>query len=93
MPSAIDQTSTTTRGVVKWFRPSEDSKYDFGFITTGAGEDVFVHGKNIRPNDYPLTEGDDVEFTLKPGRDGKHTAGDAHKVRTVLPANFKLPGV
>jgi cold shock CspA family protein len=91
MGSTIEQ-AIKFRGVVKWFRASTETKCDFGFITKSDGEDVFVHGKNIRKDDYPLDEGDEVEFTVKLGRDLRPTAGDVHKVRTVLPANFKLPG-
>jgi len=93
MPSTATETSSPAaiRGIVKWFQPSGDSKSNFGFITKQDGEDIFVHGKNIRSEDYPLEEGDAVEFTLKPGRDGKPTAGNVRKVRPVLPLGFKLP--
>ena len=78
---------------MKWFKPSSLGSANYGFITKGNGDDIFVHGTNVLSDHYPLKEGDEVEFTIKPGRDGRPTAAEVRKVNSVLPANFKLPDV
>lgn len=78
------------RGVVKWF--NNDKGY--GFISTAADTDVFVHWRDISSWDRSLTQGDDVEFmvtktakgfqainVMKPGATGKAaTDGSASAV-------------
>lgn len=48
------------RGVVKWF--NNDKGY--GFISTAADTDVFVHWRDISSWDRSLTQGDEVEFMV-----------------------------
>ena len=43
----------------------------FGFISREQGDDVFVHFSNIAGSGYKsLTEGQQVEFDIGPGRKG-----------------------
>jgi len=51
-------------GTVKFF----NDKKGFGFITSDDG-DVFVHASNI-VGDAILSEGQSVEFEVRPGRKG-----------------------
>ncbi|MGH9090662.1 MAG: cold-shock protein [Acidimicrobiales bacterium] len=63
-------------GTVKFF----NSERGFGFISREQGEDVFVHYSNIQGSGYrSLTEGQEVEFDLAPGRKGE----EAHNVRVI----------
>lgn len=56
------------RGTVKWFNNARG----YGFITLSeAGDDVFVHYRNIAGNGYKsLNEGELVEFDLLQGEKG-----------------------
>ncbi len=54
-------------GNVKWFNDAKG----FGFITTEAGEDVFVHFSAIQGNGFrSLAEGASVEFEVVKGPKG-----------------------
>lgn len=54
-------------GTVKWFNESKG----FGFIASEAGQDVFVHYSAITGAGFKtLTEGQKVEFDVKPGQKG-----------------------
>ena len=56
-----------TTGTVKWFNEAKG----FGFITTEAGEDVFVHFSAIQGNGFrTLAEGATVEFEVTRGPKG-----------------------
>jgi len=56
-----------TTGTVKWFNDAKG----FGFITTEAGEDVFVHFSAIQGNGFrSLQEGATVEFDVVKGPKG-----------------------
>lgn len=75
------------RGAVKWF--NNDKGY--GFISTAADTDVFVHWRDISSWDRSLAQGDEVEFmvtktakgfqainVMKPGAAGEEAgAGEA----------------
>ncbi len=55
-------------GSVKWFNVNKG----FGFITTDAGEDVFVHFRSIRGHGRrSLRQGQIVRFDLSDGDKGK----------------------
>lgn len=54
-------------GTVKWFNSSKG----YGFIQRQAGEDVFVHYRQIRGDGYrSLEEGQKVEFAVTRGQKG-----------------------
>ncbi len=54
-------------GTVKWF----NAEKGYGFITRASGEDVFVHFRSIQGKGFKtLVEGQQVEFTVVPGRKG-----------------------
>ena len=56
-----------TNGTVKWFNDAKG----FGFITTEAGEDVFVHFSAIQSQGFrSLAEGAAVEFEVTRGPKG-----------------------
>ena len=58
-----------TTGTVKWFN---DAK---GFVTTEAGEDVFVHFSAIQSQGFKsLAEGAQVEFEVARGPKGLQAA-------------------
>lgn len=55
-------------GKVKWFNGSKG----YGFITTDAGQDVFVHYSSIQGEGFKtLNEGDIVSFDLVQGDRGE----------------------
>ena len=54
-------------GTVKFF----NAEKGFGFISREQGDDVFVHFSNIEGSGFrTLTEGQQVEFEIGPGRKG-----------------------
>lgn len=55
------------QGTVKWF----NAEKGYGFITSGDGQDVFVHYSNIEMTGFRvLEEGQAVEFTVGSGQKG-----------------------
>lgn len=60
------------KGIVKWFH----RKKGYGFITTDAGEDVFVHYTTIQGDGFRfLNDGETVEYqTEKAAKGLKATA-------------------
>jgi cold shock protein len=63
-------------GTVKFF----NAEKGFGFISRPDGDDVFVHFSAIEGTGYrSLTEGQQVEFEIGPGRKGD----EAQHVRVV----------
>ena len=56
------------KGKVKWF----NNQKGYGFITTDAGTDVFVHFSAIQGDGYKtLAEGQEVEFEIEKGAKGE----------------------
>jgi cold shock protein len=63
-------------GTVKFF----NAEKGYGFISREQGQDVFVHYSNIQGSGYrSLTEGQQVEFDVAPGRKGE----EAQNVRVI----------
>jgi cold shock protein len=59
------------RGKVKWF----NDRKGYGFITTDAGSDVFVHHTAIQAEGYrSLAEGQEVEFEVESGPKGEQAS-------------------
>ena len=59
--------SNRENGTVKWF----DNAKGYGFIQRCAGDDVFVHFRQIQGNGYrTLQEGQQVEFSVVQGQKG-----------------------
>ncbi len=55
------------QGTVKWF----NDKKGFGFITSGDGNDYFVHHSCIMGEGFKtLTEGEEVQFEIENGDKG-----------------------
>lgn len=63
---------TKTKGRVKWFNPQKG----FGFIEIENGNDIFVHGSQVRES---LQEGDEVQFVIKDSKKG-FVATDVEKL-------------
>ena len=58
-------------GTVKWF----NSEKGYGFLTRDNGPDVFVHYTATQADGYrTLTEGQQVEFSVKTGPKGLQAA-------------------
>jgi CspA family cold shock protein len=59
------------KGKVKWF----SNQKGYGFITTEAGKDVFVHHSAILGEGYKtLSEGQEVEFDVTVGPKGEQAS-------------------
>ena len=63
-----------TKGTVKWFNPVKG----YGFITPDDGsKDAFVHISAVeRAGLSSLNEGQQVQYELQEGRNGKSSAED-----------------
>jgi CspA family cold shock protein len=56
------------RGKVKWF----NNQKGYGFITTEAGNDVFLHHSAIQGEGFKtIDEGQEVEFEIAQGPKGE----------------------
>jgi CspA family cold shock protein len=65
------------RGVVKWFNADKG----YGFIEREGDEDVFVHYSAIEGSGYrSLVEGEEVEFEVVPGKNGRLQASNVRRV-------------
>ena len=53
---------STYTGIVKWF----DNERGYGFITSNAGKDVFLHYSQVKEkgNDKDLHEGEEISFDI-----------------------------
>jgi CspA family cold shock protein len=61
----------TEQGKVKWFNDQKG----YGFITTRAGQDIFVHYSAIQGTGFKsLSEGDDVQLEVVAGKKGPEAA-------------------
>ena len=62
------------KGTVKWFNASKG----FGFIRPENGEkDIFVHKSALEAAGiHSLEEGQEMTFDIKPGLDGRQSAGN-----------------
>ena len=59
------------------------SERGFGFILTAEGKDLFFHRSQLQGVDYSsLREGQEMEFEVGQGRDGR---SEAVKVKLALP--------
>jgi CspA family cold shock protein len=64
-------------GKVKWFNPDKG----YGFIEQEDGDDVFVHFSEIQEEGFKtLDEGQEVEFEVTTGNQGKPQASNVRKV-------------
>jgi CspA family cold shock protein len=74
---SVTKEETVAVGTVKWF----NSEKGYGFIESTEGPDVFVHYSAIQADGFrTLDEGDQVEFEVQAGRDGRSQAADVRKV-------------
>ncbi len=72
----VEKKADIMQGTVKTF----NSEKGFGFISRAGAPDVFVHHSNILGEGYKsLSEGQQVEFEVGPGRKGE----EARNVRVV----------
>ncbi|MDR1775266.1 MAG: cold-shock protein [Actinomycetes bacterium] len=63
-------------GKVKWFNPDKG----YGFIEQEGGEDLFVHFSEIQMDGFKtLEEGQEVNFDVTTGRNGKDQASNVTK--------------
>jgi CspA family cold shock protein len=62
--------STQGNGTVKWYNPEKA----YGFITTTAGDDLFVHRNAIADGRPWLIDGQGVTFTIRQGQKGSEAA-------------------
>lgn len=72
-------------GKVKWF----NAEKGFGFIETEGSADVFAHYTAIQSNGFrKLNEGDEVEFDVEPGQNGKGPQAKNIVVTKAAPAAY-----
>lgn len=65
------------KGIVKWF----NNQKGYGFIGRDDGADVFVHYSAVLTDGYrSLTEGDQVEFEVEDGPNGRPQASKVVKI-------------
>lgn len=75
-------------GRVKWF----NAEKGFGFIETEGSADVFAHYSAINSAGFrKLNEGDEVEFEIEPGQNGKGPQAKNIMVTKAAPAPAYSP--
>ena len=76
-PVGAESECVMARGTVKWFTPDKG----YGFIEQESGEDLFVHFSEIQGEGFKtLDEGQEVEFDITEGRNGKAQASNVRKL-------------
>ncbi len=64
-------------GTVKWFNPDKG----YGFISIEGADDVFAHFSEIQGEGFKtLDEGQQVEFEVTTGNNGKKQAANIRKL-------------
>jgi CspA family cold shock protein len=65
------------KGTVKWF----NNQKGYGFISTAEGNDVFVHYSALNMEGFrTLDDGQEVEFDVVVGENGKTQAANVTKL-------------
>ncbi len=65
------------KGTVRWF----NNQKGYGFISTAYGTDVFVHYSALNMEGFrTLDEGQEVEFDVVTGENGKTQAANVTKL-------------
>ena len=71
-------------GTVKWF----NAEKGFGFIATPGSPDVFAHFSAIQSSGFKkLNEGDEVEYEVEAGQNGKGPQAKSIMVTKAAPAS------
>ena len=76
-PQLNDSRRKFMKGTVKWF----NNQKGYGFISTEEGNDVFVHYSALNMEGFrTLDDGQEVEFDVVVGENGKTQAANVTKL-------------